>query len=227
MVIGAAGWADVAQPVWTKPLLIAGFVSIIAGCFMAANSHNRHQERRVYWLGWTLSGALFAAAMSFRGWEIALIVFGMTMFVVLVHAYFRTPHIKVGGRIYAFWDVHSQPDPSDEESPPPRSSTPARDVNTRVSARKLWWLLVVLIGALGVLIAIAGWVVQAIGFAAFLVAAAMIYGIGDTARGSAMFRGQYAQAIIALVLSVPAWALPMIAYVLRYLVGRLSTAREK
>lgn len=96
-----------------------------------------------------------------------------------------------------------------------------------VSARKLWWLLVVLIGALGVLIAIAGWVVQAIGFAAFLVAAAMIYGIGDAARGSAMFRGQYAQAIITLVLSVPAWALPMIAYVLRYLVGRLSTAREK
>lgn len=124
----------IAVPVWAEALFVAGFVVVVVGCVLAATSRDRRQERRVYWYGWTLTGALLAAGASFRGWQISAIVFCLAMLIVVVRAYFRTPYIKIGGRIYALLDADSRPDPDEGDTPrrappPPPRPTPSRRRN--------------------------------------------------------------------------------------------------
>ena len=77
---------------------VAVITTIVAG-FLSESDVDR--ARRVFWFGWLAGGAV--VALTFRPPEGKDAVVAITWMVFAwIYAYFRTPFIKIGDRIYAF-----------------------------------------------------------------------------------------------------------------------------
>jgi hypothetical protein len=218
----AAGYVRLHPPSWAMPLLIAGVV-IVGGAFLALDRvHDRRLQRRIYWSGWIAGGVLAAFGLLFRGWPVTAAVFGLVMFGAVFYAYFFTAYLKIGRRIVAFSGVNSRPDvPADDSKATPPPAAQARDAYFgEVSAAKFWWVFVGLVALLAAGVHLGGWAWQAIAFMAVIVVVSAACGVDDATRRLRMARGQYLQAVVVAVLSIQLWGVPVIVYLLGYLIGK-------
>lgn len=167
------------------------------------------RQRKIYW-GGTFSAAVCAFIAALPNVTTGLIVAGLCLFCLVLPAYFYTQLIKVGDRVIAF-------DSAKELAPTADGKDP---YNSRTSAAKAWWLLVVgtVIGSINML----GYVIDGddlryglLGLG-IITASALLFGFGDGTHGQQVARGQYLQFGIATVLSAGIFT---VCYLVAHLVG--------
>lgn len=187
-------------------------------------------QRRIFW-GASVAASLFGFLMlysMYQNWKegigVALFFLGLMTFL----AYFNSPYIKIGGKIYALTVQDSRaetprPTPADPEF------DPAPDAYSGIiTAMKLWWM------------AVPGLAICAIsayffiftsdhdlwfGLAtALLVVLALLYGYGDGSWGYRIARGQYVQFGIVAVVTAGSFTL---LYLAAYWAGRRWPFRSR
>ncbi|KWX57897.1 hypothetical protein [Mycobacterium sp. NAZ190054] len=70
----------------------------------------RAVKRRIYWAG-TAAGVLLLFLGGLPDVQSSLAFAAAAVILMTGWAYFRTPHIKVGGRIRSAYEPHREPDP--------------------------------------------------------------------------------------------------------------------
>lgn len=99
----------------------------------------------MFWSG-VCGVAVFCFLAALPQWGTAIFVAVFSVGYLSFSAYFATPYIKIGGRIYAFHIDDSEPDRAPDE-PPPGAGDPDYDPYPdsyagSVTAPKMWWLMV-------------------------------------------------------------------------------------
>jgi hypothetical protein len=95
-------------------LLICGAAALVLAAAIpgwdTATVPKRAMKRRVYW-----TGALVGAVLLFLGGlpdlQSAVAFVAAAAILMVGGAYFRTPHLKIGGRIYSAYPPYREPDP--------------------------------------------------------------------------------------------------------------------
>ena len=97
-------------------LVIAGLILIIAGAAQARFRFiaERRKARYFYW-GTSALGIIFFGFGTGKLWPNAVMTTLIFTTLVLGSAYFTTPYLKIGDRIYASTPENRQPDPPAEE----------------------------------------------------------------------------------------------------------------
>jgi hypothetical protein len=97
-------------------LIIAGLVLILAGWAQARFRFiaERRKARYFYW-GTSVLGIIFFAFGTGQIWPNGVITTLIFTTLVVGSAYFTTPYLKIGGRIYASTPENRDPDPPDAE----------------------------------------------------------------------------------------------------------------
>ncbi|BBZ22364.1 hypothetical protein [Mycolicibacter hiberniae] len=208
---------------WVFALCLAG------GVVLSFLSIDRNVQRRWYWSLACLAGAA-GVLSTYPTWEGAAARGLMPTVSMVVMAYVWTPHIKIGGKIYAL--TITDPDPDDEPAttdPTQQEIDPHPDsYSGLLTATTLWWSLVVLgaIAAGNVYFATTGegeiWVGLMGGtFFAMLCA---ITAYGDASWRYPIARGQYIPFVVASVIT--AGVLPLL-YLPLYYMGKRRPLRRK
>jgi Ca2+/Na+ antiporter len=209
---------------WSHFLLIAGFVAVVAAAVIIALFVKRRSlERRIYWAGWIIGILCMSLAFLPRGWRSVIAVALLCAFAAVVYAYFQTPYLKLGNRIYALTIPDSQPDePEDggDIAQPPRLPHDSYDFMGGITAGNVWWVVVGVTCIAAANAILFGWVLSTILLAAFMVAVAAMLGVDDATRKLPIARDQKVQAYFATVASIPLWLLPTIAYLVGYQIGK-------
>lgn len=202
-------------------LFAAGAVIAGVSVVLLFIANDRRLERRIFWTCSTLALFLWCVALLPRGWGTAVGCFVAFLGILTFGAYMRTPYLKIGGRIYAFSIQDARPDPPRPGEPaPPPLPLPHDSYLGSVTARKLWWLIAVLICGVAAAVYLTGWDVWTVAATCFVTALAAMGGIDDATRKLPVARGQRVQAFIALVASALLWAIPPIAYLASYQIGK-------
>ena len=158
---------------------------------------------------------------------------GLSAFVaamMLFTAFFTTPYLKIGGKVFAFFtvDTESEKRATDDGQAVESQSRPAQPTGALTSARKLWWLVVPAM-ALCVL-NIEQYVVAgesprlAAAMAAVIVAVALTLGYGDGRANFGFARRQTLQFVIVSVMTLGTLT---VLYVGAYAVGRQMWQRHQ
>ncbi|MGE2832914.1 hypothetical protein [Mycobacterium sp. SMC-4] len=95
-------------------LLIAGAVALALAAIVPGRATERlpaiEVKRRIYW-----SGSALGAALLFAGGlpdvQSAVAFLAAATILMTGWAYFRTPYIKIGGRVYSAHPAHRETDP--------------------------------------------------------------------------------------------------------------------
>jgi hypothetical protein len=97
-------------------LIIAGLLLILAGWAQARFRFisERRKARYFYW-GTSALGIIFFGFGTGILWPNAVITTLIFTALVVGSAYFTTPYLKIGGRIYASSPENRQPDPPADE----------------------------------------------------------------------------------------------------------------
>ena len=97
-------------------LVIAGLILIVAGAAQARFRFiaERRKARYFYW-GTSALGIVFFAFGTGKLWPNAVMTTLIFTTLVVGSAYFTTPYLKIGDRIYASNPENRQPDPPAEE----------------------------------------------------------------------------------------------------------------
>ena len=198
--------------------MLAAF-AVLAGAFIVGLFiKNLAVERRIYWCGWIVGGVLAALSALFRGWTASLAVFGLVVIAAVGYAYFRTPYLKVGRRIFALSESDKR---ADRQGPSGPQAMTARDGYVGyISAAKYWWILAALMIPGAAYVHFRGWDWLAIAFTAMMAAMTAGCGFGDATGRRPIVRRQYVQALIVSVLSIPLYGAPPAVYLLAYLIGK-------
>jgi hypothetical protein len=143
--------------------------------------------------------------------------------MMLGTAYFTSPYLKVGGKVFAYSTVDAESGKrasDDGQSSGPRSS-PAQPTGVLTSARKLWWLMV---PAMSLCVFNVGQYVVAredprlaVAMAAVIVAVALVSGYGD---GRANFGFARRQTLQFVIVSIIALGTLIVLYAGGYTVGK-------
>ncbi|MGE2733642.1 hypothetical protein [Mycolicibacterium vaccae] len=95
-------------------LLIAGAVALLLAAVVpgreTARFSARAVKRRIYWTGSALGSALLFAG-GLPDLQSAVAFLAAAAILMTGWAYFRTPYIKIGGRIYSAQPAFREPDP--------------------------------------------------------------------------------------------------------------------
>jgi hypothetical protein len=205
-------------------LLIVGFVAVAAAALITVLFVRRRSlERRTYWAGWAIGTPCMSLAVLPRGWRVVIAAALLCAFIALGYAYFRSPYLKLGNRIYAFTIADSQPDHPDDGAlcePPPQLPHDSYDFMGGITARKYWWVNVGLTCIPAINVILTGWDLQTALLAALVVAIGAMLGVDDATRKLPIARDQKVQAYIVTVASIPLWLLPTIAYLAGYQIGK-------
>ncbi len=98
-------------------LLGAGVVALVLGAAVPGRdtptAPKRAVKRRIYWTG-TAAGVVLLFLSGLPDVQSAVAAAAAAAILMTGMAYFRTPHIKIGGTIYSAYEPHRRPDP-----PPP------------------------------------------------------------------------------------------------------------
>lgn len=98
----------------SEMLLIAGAAALVLGAALpgwdTARAPKRAVKRRIYWTG-AASGAALLFAGGLPDLQSSLAFAVAALILMTGFAYFRTPHLKIGGRIYSADERYREPDP--------------------------------------------------------------------------------------------------------------------
>ncbi|ART68344.1 hypothetical protein BTO20_06910 [Mycobacterium dioxanotrophicus] len=94
--------------------LWGGFTVIVAGMFGAAFLDGRQRQRKIYWVGWLAGGLIMTVAVAAQHPDRSLGIAGFCAAMSVLIAFFRTPFLKIGGKIYAASAGDRQPDPPED-----------------------------------------------------------------------------------------------------------------
>lgn len=206
-VISAAQWAAVHPPVWSKALLYSGFAVWVIGGIALVRAKDLSAQRRAYWIGFLGGGALAAVALVFRGWAATAGAAALVAFTAVGYAYFFTSYLRFGGRVLTLSER--------------RRTGTASGAYGDLTAPKMWWITagIAAIGAANT--ALGPWTWKstlAVVLTAVMTAAG---GFDDGRRRATAVRGQYLQAVLVVVASIPMWGIPVAAYLLAFVAGRM------
>ncbi|MCZ8382249.1 hypothetical protein O6P37_25595 [Mycobacterium sp. CPCC 205372] len=96
----------------------AGFGVVAIGMVGGAFLSTRRERRRAYWICWLAGGVLMALAAGHDDAHRGLTIAGFCVVMSVITAIFRSPHIKIGGIIFAASRDDRQPDPPEDQQPP-------------------------------------------------------------------------------------------------------------
>jgi hypothetical protein len=95
-------------------LLGAGALALVLGAAIpgraGATLSKRAAKRRIYWTG-TVVGVILLFASGLPDVQSAVATAAAAVVLMVGSAYFRTPHLKIGGQIYSAYEPHRAPDP--------------------------------------------------------------------------------------------------------------------
>jgi hypothetical protein len=209
------------QPGWVVPAFVCGLVCVaVTGIPVFFAGVNVSVARRLHWGGWLGAAAFFGVAASARGWNATVPVASLCLFLALLRAYFATPYLKIGGRVFSFFPQAEAGDSA--------NAAVQRDQASyfgQVSAAKQWWLFALLCWIVGSAPFVTGWTKSLILPIAFLSFVAFIAGTDDSSRALPVARGQRGPAIVALIGLLPVFGIPVIGYLIGYQIGRKRLAK--
>lgn len=203
----------VPPPGWSRLVLLAAAAVWAATIVALIRLDDVRIERRVYWVGILGGGALGAIAVQHRGIGTSVAVFAVVTVIAVWRAYYSTPYLVIGGRVRSLTRTRGDRSVRDESC-------------GGISATAFWWLMVAIAAIAAANVVPNGWSANGIGAvgAASTIAAAV--GFLDGCENTPAVRRQYLQAALFAALSVPAWGLPVAAYGVLYLLGRVVTGRR-
>lgn len=222
------------QPSLHNPHTLAFFIGALLGLACAVvplwTRRDDSWQRRVYWTGIGIA-ILCAFLASLPDWKIGG---GLALFVgglAILGAYFNTPYIKIGKKIYAFYTQDSHADsPRDDTArsadKKPRYSPPSDSYSGLASAKKFWWLLVfvVVICVFNVVTVDPNKPWVSILAATMIVLIASYFGYGDASSGYSIARGQRPQFVLISAITAGVFAL---LYFAAYQAGKRWPLRRK
>jgi hypothetical protein len=95
-------------------LFYAAVAILLAGILLpgwdTARAPKRAVKRRIYWTA-TIVGAIVAFIAGLPDLQSSIAFVAMCFVLMVGLAYFRTPNIKIGGRIWAAYPPNREPDP--------------------------------------------------------------------------------------------------------------------
>ncbi|MBB2989392.1 hypothetical protein FHR72_000855 [Mycolicibacterium iranicum] len=95
-------------------LLGAGALALALGAAIpgrdTATMPRRAVKRRIYWSG-TVVGVVLLFLAGLPDVQSAVAFAAAAIILMTGSAYFRTPHIKIGGKVYSAYEPHRVPDP--------------------------------------------------------------------------------------------------------------------
>jgi hypothetical protein len=109
LLITEASSAGQHRPEWTTALFAGSMVIIVATVALMAYVKARHVKRRIFWVGWLTADACAAVSLLPLGMSTTVTAFIGFALVIVFQAYFSTPYLKIGGRIYALTLSDSRP----------------------------------------------------------------------------------------------------------------------
>ncbi|MGV9797805.1 hypothetical protein ACWDTP_07070 [Mycobacterium sp. NPDC003449] len=209
-----------------QTLIIAGALIVIAGAFVAAFVDNPRHQRWSYWCGWLAGTAVIACAFVDQGWRMTASAAGIGLVGAVTIAYFRTPYIKIGGRVFAFTLVHS--DTTQHGGGSPTRHNPDAYGNF-LTAGKYWWTTAVLSIGVGVLQLLEGRTELTLGLAVVISVLLAVTGHLDVRDRFPVARRQFVALGVVAVSSIPIFLSPILAYAVTYywLAPGSSTRRDE
>lgn len=95
-------------------LLAAGALALVLGAAVpgraTATMPKRAVKRRIYWTG-TVVGVILVFLGGLPDLQSAVAFAAAAAILMTGSAYFRTPYLKIGGKIYAAYEPNRAPDP--------------------------------------------------------------------------------------------------------------------
>lgn len=172
------GWTAVAY--WVGAGII--LVGMVGGAFLPERRH----QRRVYWYSWLVGGTLLVVILS--GGELRwTVAFALPLALLAVAiAYFKSPYIKIGGKIYAASLENRQPDPPREGEPAADPVPWPEDSYGHLTPATVWWTLAVFLTAVAVMVVDLGWTSRSVWAAGVTV---LFFGSVGIADGRGRFPG--------------------------------------
>ncbi|WP_197417588.1 ATP-binding cassette domain-containing protein [Mycobacterium sp. GA-2829] len=160
-------------------------------------------ERRVYWIGILGGGALGVIALQHRGIGTSVAAFAVITAIAVWRAYYSTDYLVIGGKVRSLTRIRGD-------------RTVRHESYGGISAAAFWWLMVVLAAIAAANVLPNGWTAN--GIAAVSAVSVVSAGIGftDGREKAPPVRRQYLQAVVFAALAIPAWGIPVAAYVLLY-----------
>ncbi|KQY07982.1 hypothetical protein ASD37_08405 [Mycobacterium sp. Root135] len=150
--------------------------------------------------------------------------------MMLFTAFFTTPYLKIGGKVFAFFTVDTESEKrtgDDAQGAEPRRS-PAQPTGVLTSARRFWWLMVPAMALCAFNVGqyvVAGESPRlAVAMAAVIVAVALTLGYGDGRANFGFSRRQTLQFVIVSVITLGTLT---VLYVGAYAVGRQLWRRHQ
>lgn len=195
-----------------------------------ASTKNTARGRRLFWSGLAIAvGSAFFIAYP-PDWTSGL---GLSAFVaatMLSTAFFTTPHLKIAGKMFAFFtvDAESEKRASDDGQAVEPRRRPAQPTGVLTSARKLWWLMVLAMALcvfnVGQYVAAGQSPRLAVAMAAVIVVVALTLGYGDGRANFGFARRQKLQFVIVSVITLGTLT---VLYVGGYALGRQMRPRHQ
>jgi hypothetical protein len=220
LLIAEAGTAGQHRPGWATALFAVALVIVAATVALMFCVKARHVKRRIFWVGLLTADGCAAVSALPLGMDTTVTFFVGIALVIVFRAYYDTPYLKIGGRIYALHLSDSRPDPPRDGSPAEPMPPPPPDSYQEATAQTVWWVFTVLIGSVAVSVYLRGWFSWAILSTALFSALAVIGGIDDATRKLPMARGQHVQAFVMSVASILLCFAPPICYFVGYQIGK-------
>jgi hypothetical protein len=168
---------------------VTTFVGLLLPVF--APHKNDAVGRRMFWAG-ILIGSVSAFFIAFPpDWKSGSLLSLLVAVLMLMTAYFTSPYLKFGGKVFAFSTTDA--------------GTTAQDA-AFTSARKLWWLMVPAMALCA--FNIGQYVLAkenprlAVAMGVVVVAVATVFGFGDGRARYSIARGQLPQFVIVSIITV-------------------------
>jgi hypothetical protein len=100
---------------WSQIFFFVGVAILLAGFLLpgwdTARTPKRAVKRRIYWTA-TIVGAIVLFLAGRPDLQSSIAFVAMTVVLMGGWAYFRTPNIKIAGRIWAAYPPNCEPDPA-------------------------------------------------------------------------------------------------------------------
>ncbi len=221
--IVAAQHSQVDSPTWSTVLIVIGIAGLAIAVIPFFIDFPERLHRQIYWFGFAVGTLFMALALSPRGWgtSLAMCIVGAAAAVILAFFYDGSL-LKIGNRYisYTITGHRDQGTAANADAQCPATAPPPDSYLGVVTARNHWWLIAFLTCGLSASLYLFGWTWVFSTSVVVAVVGAALSGFDDAARGLSIGRGQKVQFAIASIASLMMFALPLLAYLAAYSVGK-------